>query len=516
MKVGEGLKNIEEFVFWRLAHFFISDQEYRIIKLSKDQKELWLEKRENKRAPVVRLLQHDLDWGNWMQQDIERTTANGEAIRKQITRGELSVYNIYVSAYPPVDDYEFRIEKPYLHPVSKKTNVSSMIIDRATYIQKIQHVAEFFGAPLDISNDAFEEWDQIEQMKKSALTTALHREKNERALFDFAKPLFTYVFIVIQVIMFILLEIFGGSTNSATLIKFGAKFNPLILEGDWWRFITPIFLHIGFAHLAMNTLALYFIGTAVERIFGRVRFLFIYLLAGLGGSVASFIFSPNLSAGASGAIFGCFGALLYFGMIYPRLFFRTMGVNIFVILAINLAFGYTVPGIDNAGHIGGLIGGFLATGIVHFPKKKRLVLQSVFLIITLLGTSGMIRYGYQHPEAILDESSILMSSQSYFEEDDYQKAYQILTEIRQKEGLSAQYYFLLSYAEIKLEMLDEAEQSLLQAIQLDPQFHEAHFNLALIYIDKQELEKAREHAEQAVEINPNKKEYVDLSTQFEY
>lgn len=513
MKVGGVLKNIEDYLFWRLAHFFIYDKEYRIIQLSQNQKELWLEKRENKHAQIIRLLRHDLDWSNWMQQDIERTAANGEGIRKQITRSELNVYNIYVSAYPPVDDYEFRIEQPYVHPVSKKTNVMSTIIDNTTYQQKIHQLTALFGSPMVISDESLGNVEEMEQLRKEALTTAVHREKKERALFDFGKPLFTYIFMAAQILMFIVLEIFGGSTSSAILIKFGAKFNPLILEGEWWRFITPMFLHIGFAHLAMNTLALFYVGTAVERIFGRLRFLFIYIIAGFGGTLASFIFSPNISAGASGAIFGCFGALLYFGMIYPKLFFRTMGLNIFIVLAINLAFGYTVPGIDNAGHIGGLIGGFLATGIVHFPKKKKLVLQSMFLGITLLASSLLIQYGFTHPEAVLDETSILMMSQEYMEEADYDKAYKMLSEVKEEEGLSAQYYFLLSYTEIKLGKLNDAEDSLLKAIELEPSFHEAHYNLALIYLEHGEVEKAKEQASKAVELDPDNKEYSNLLNQ---
>ena len=107
----------------------------------------------------------------------------------------------------------------------------------------------------------------------------------------------------------------------------------------------------------MNTLALYYLGVAVERIFGNVRFIFIYLFAGATGFIASFIFSSVLSAGASGAIYGCFGALLFFSAINPKLFFRTIGLNLFVVLGINLVFSFTASGIDNAGHLGGLAGG---------------------------------------------------------------------------------------------------------------------------------------------------------------
>lgn len=507
MKVGGKLNQAEDYTFWRLAHFFINDLEYRLINLSKNQKELWLEKTENKKAQVIRLLQHNLDWGNWLQHDLERTALNGENIRKQIVKGKLNVTNIYVTAYPPVDDYEFRIDKPYIHP-NKKTIVSSTLIENAMTEEKIQQIAAEFGKPMNNN------LGDIELLKKETLETAVNRAKSERALFDYGKPFFTYFFIALQVIVFFVMELLGSSTDSNTLIQFGAKFNPLILEGEWWRFLTPIFLHIGFAHLLMNTLALFYIGVAVERIYGRIRFLFIYLIAGFGGSLASFLFSPNLSAGASGAIFGCFGALLYFGMIYPKLFFRTMGVNIFVVLGLNLVFGYTVPGIDNAGHLGGLVGGFLATGIVHFPKKKKVKLQSLFLVLSIILSYGILRYGFENPSAVLDETSIMVMSQEYMAKDEYEKAYELLLEVPEQKELSAQYYFLLSYAEIKLEKLNHAKESLLKAIEVDPKLHEAHYNLALVYLDQQEYEKAKSYAAKAVELSPGNQDYKNLLQQF--
>lgn len=510
MKVGGVLTHIEDYLFWRLAHFFVSKQEYRILQMSKDQKELWLEKTENKKFPIIRLLRYDLDWSNWMQQDIERTSHNGESIRKQI-RGELNILNLYVSSYLPVDDYEFRIREPYIHPISKKTFVKTAIIESGNYESQIQSLQEIFQDKMDLSLFPIQEDISIEaeKLKQLTLSTAVNRRKQEKSLFESGKPFFTYVFIAIQVAMFLILEISGGSTNSNTLIQYGAKFNPLILEGEWWRFITPVVLHIGFLHLLTNTLSLYFIGVFVERIFGRSRFIFIYLVAGISGSIASFIFSPHLSAGASGAIFGCFGALLYFGLIHPKIFLRTMGANVFVIIAINLGLGFTVPGIDNAGHIGGLIGGFLATGIVHFPKKKKLGLQLLFLIVTLASTGSLIHYGFENPTAVLDEHSILVMSQEYIQEGDFEKAYSLLTNIR-NEDLSADYYFLLSYTEIQLENIQDAEKSLKKVIEIDPNYHEAYFNLALVYLEQQRIKEAKLYLEKAVEIEPNQAEYVKL------
>lgn len=106
--------------------------------------------------------------------------------------------------------------------------------------------------------------------------------------------------------------------------------------------------------------------------------------------VSKFLFTPSISAGASGAIFGLFGALLYFGTVYRHLFFRTMGMNVISLIVVNLLFGLLVPGIDNAGHIGGLVGGFLAAGAVHLPKRVAWGRQMKALVVAaLLAAAGL-------------------------------------------------------------------------------------------------------------------------------
>jgi len=500
----------EDYLFWRLAGHLISAHEYRVVQLSEEQNELWLEKLENKKAQVIRLLRYNLDWSNWMQKDIERTAMNGESIRKQVGRGEMNVINLYFSDYPPVDDYEFRIAEPFLYPNNGKTKVQSIIIDKDHYEVGLEKLGKILHDSFSISMKESYEESEIDAVKLTALSVASNRVKNEQNLFNHGKPFFTYIFIAIQVVMFLVLELQGGSTNNSTLIKFGAKFNPLILAGEWWRFITPVFLHIGVLHLLMNTLALYFLGTAVERIFGKARFLLIYLLAGFFGSLVSFIFSPSISAGASGAIFGCFGALLYFGMIYPRLFFRTIGVNILVVLGINLVFGFSMPGIDNAGHIGGLIGGFLATGIVHFPKKKKLVFQLVFLCMTAAIMTGMLKYGFDNPDRVVNAKSTLILAQEYISAEKYDQAENLLAEYVEKDGASAEVYLLLAFSEIQNDEITAAKEHLKIAIEKKSNYHEAYYYLGAINFNEGNYEEANKYAELAIEIMPNEKEYQNL------
>ena len=505
------MNNREGFVFWKLANSLIAEHGYRIIQLFENQKELWLEKIENKKAPIIRLLLHNLDWSNAMQRDIEFTAANGERVRKQIGRHELNVVNIYVSQFPPVDEYEFRLNKPFVHIDGNKTMVSSILFAEGQYDEGFRRLSERIASEVSFSiNDDYSAED-VELVKRAALDYAIKKVKTERAILLNGKPFFTYVFIAIQLAVFFWLQMHGGSTNTSTLIKYGAKVNQMIVEGEWWRFITPVFLHIGFVHLAMNTLALYFLGTEVERIFGNLRFLVIYLFAGVTGFIASFIFSANLSAGASGAIFGCFGALLYFGVIFPKLFFRTMGLNLLVVLGINLMIGFSASGIDNAGHLGGLVGGFLAAGVVHLPKKKKPLLQMLFFIVAAALLWGSLSYGFSASGKAYDENSGLLMAQEYIKQNNYDKAYNVLKESEENAvNVSEKTYFLLSFVEIKKEMLTEAKTHLEKAIKLDPSFDEAFFNLALINLEQKDLEEAKENIQLAIKQNPNQQNYSEL------
>ncbi len=146
------------------------------------------------------------------------------------------------------------------------------------------------------------------------------------------------------------------------LIAFGAKVNRYIAGGQFWRLFTANFLHVSLMHLLFNTYALWQLGPEVERVYGRTRFLILYLLAAMYGATASYAWGGELSAGASGAIFGLVGTLAAYFLRYRDLFGRRGRAylsNMLVIVVVNLLIGVSTPGIDNWGHIGGLISGFL-------------------------------------------------------------------------------------------------------------------------------------------------------------
>lgn len=177
------------------------------------------------------------------------------------------------------------------------------------------------------------------------------------------------IFIAMIVVGYVVFGTLNGTEDMRVLSLFGAKINARIaLEGQVWRLFTAMFLHIGVLHLLFNLYALNALGPLVEGYFGHVRFSVIYLLGGLFGSLASYAFSPNPSAGASGAIFGLAGAITIYFLRYRENFGsrgRAILTNMLMVIGINLVFGLAMPGIDNWGHMGGLVGGaVLAWGLL--------------------------------------------------------------------------------------------------------------------------------------------------------
>jgi len=193
----------------------------------------------------------------------------------------------------------------------------------------------------------------------------------------------------------------GGRADE--YLRFGANFAPLTTSGDWWRLLTCTFVHFGILHLAFNMWALWDSGQLAERLFGNAWFAALYLFAGTAGSLASMLWSQRvISAGASGAVFGVFGALLAYmtmqrGAIPPATFNR-LRISTSVFVTYSLFYGFVQAGIDNAAHLGGLIGGFAigliaARPLVPHPRRSfdtRRAVLAVLLAAATLPTAAWL------------------------------------------------------------------------------------------------------------------------------
>lgn len=210
-------------------------------------------------------------------------------------------------------------------------------------------------------------------------------------------PFFTFGFVAINVIMYLVMSFNGGSENPWTLIYYGAKVNELIVIGQWWRLITPAFLHIGLSHLLFNTVIIYFLGSELEMIIGHFRYLLLYLFSALLGNAASFALNNSISAGASTAVFGLFASTIVLAKLYPyHSGIQRLSKNYITLIIINFVFGMFSGSIDNVGHFGGLLGGYLimfalsSKNAMNNPMKKRMVYGLGYLAILI----ALIIIGY--------------------------------------------------------------------------------------------------------------------------
>ena len=170
--------------------------------------------------------------------------------------------------------------------------------------------------------------------------------------------------------------------SSAVLDAVGAKDPVAIANGEWWRFATPIFVHVGVIHFAFNTLGLFYIGYQLERVLGARWFMAVYLLSGIAGNISSSVFTVGMSAGASGALFGLLGSGYFLE--------RTIGDHIKSVtghrprrsiysgmVGINILLGFIVPGIDNAAHLGGLVVGVFIAFVMVNARPNQLQAKNI-------------------------------------------------------------------------------------------------------------------------------------------
>lgn len=198
------------------------------------------------------------------------------------------------------------------------------------------------------------------------------------------KPLVTYSIIGITAAIF-LLQFLNGINEVAN--QWGMWPVGIAIGGEWWRLLTAAFLHGSFLHIAFNMYVLFALGPTLERILGHGRYLVLYVLAALGGAVASYVFSDfrTVSVGASGAIFGLMGALIVAG----RRLRYDIG-QVVVLLLINVVIGFISPGVDWRAHLGGLVTGAVVAAIFVLPARHhRALVQGLGLAGVVLILAGL-------------------------------------------------------------------------------------------------------------------------------
>lgn len=282
---------------------------------------------------------------------------------------------------------------------------------------------------------------------------------------------------------------------------FGANFGPYTLSGDWWRLFTYMFLHGGVLHIAMNMWCLWNIGTLCEALYGRWTYAAIYVITGIAGGLASVGWNPSvLSVGASGALFGLTGALIasfYLGE------FSLSGISIKGTLSslvffagFNLFFGSMFPGIDNACHIGGLVGGLILGGLIAVaaPDQNATLRRAGVVALVALALVGAA-IGVRSWRG--GEFRVARAMQTLSEDDPARAIEQLRAIVRQQPNFS-QAHFALAQSLFSQERYAEAEPEFRKVLELQPQNSAARFNLGMVYLSEKKFPEATTLFAQAI------------------
>ncbi len=358
----------------KLLHYFITERNYNPVVVHGIQNEIWLENMDDE-FRIVRIAmgyihnKEQLDFDNFKVSRLVRQ------IKLKTFTFKMKVLTLYLDLNDDVEimntklNYQVRVKNE--NSLKKNEIINKYFSDMPSKLKFTEEGALLYQK---INNDILKKnMDQSEKIND---------------LFSPKTPIVNSLLIGIITILIILMYLLGnGATDIKTLYNFGA----LVKDGNPLRLFTSIFLHIGILHYLMNVWALKLLGEQVEKFYGHIKVLLIFIYSGVVGNLLSLILMDSnvISAGASGAIFGLMGAILYFAINQRTYMGEALKKEILPVIIINILLGFMVTGINMYAHIGGLIGGMLissALGIKYKTSKFEKTngwICSILLVIIL-------------------------------------------------------------------------------------------------------------------------------------
>ena len=370
-------------VMMSLVHYFVTKENYAPINVQGVKDEIWLE---NLNGPyrIIRISCNSIINEEQFEFDIFKMKHIMRQIKKKTMSFKINALNICLDLSKKVDEGNIK-------------NIETIRVEDIKDIFNSEIVKSFPS----IKNELLETDDGLELIINVTNDINEKTEKENEKFNDVFSPkriIFTNIISLICILMYVIVGVYGNNFfnfDANVLAKFGANNILLVKNGEIYRLLTCAFLHVGLIHLVVNMYSLRVIGPSVEGLIGKGKFVFIYLISAISASLMSLVFvdSNIVSVGASGAIFGLMGALLYFGYHYRLYLNDAIKTQIITVILFNLIIGFMMPGIDNGAHIGGLIGGYLATmaiGIKNKSEKKDMINGWIVLILYLAFLSYIV------------------------------------------------------------------------------------------------------------------------------
>ena len=366
---SEIMKDEKNVIVMKLLHYFITEKNYNPIILQGVENEIWLENLSSE-CQIVRIVSGYIHNNEQFGFDKFKTQRIVKKIKKKTLSININVLSIFVNLG---DNVKFEEPIPNFFWVKAEDEKE---------LEKNQIIKNKFP---DLPKKLIYNEKGVELFMKITKDINKHNQEDSKKVERVFKPKFptiTYAILAINIIIFVVPLLYGQS--EAMVAQFCVH-GPSIRYGHYYRLFTGLFLHGSIFHLIFNSYALYVIGSQIESFLGKFKFAVIYLAGGIMGSLFSITFNGNAaSIGASGAIFGLMGALVYFGYHYRVYLGNVIKSQIIPLIVFNLVLGFVMTGVDNSAHIGGLIGGTLATVALGIKDKSTNFERMNGLITTII------------------------------------------------------------------------------------------------------------------------------------
>lgn len=370
-EVDESLLDDKNMLIMKLLHYFITEKNYNPVILQGVDNEIWLENLQED-YKIVRIVSGNILNKEQFGFDLFKTKRIVKKIKAKTLTFKINTLSIFLD-----------IEESFMENSVK--DITCLKIGKEKDIKENTILKKSFP---DISNKLRYSEEGLQLFLKITNDINKHNIRDNRKVEEIFRPKYpivTYILIAINTLLYLIPFLFNESNYF--LSKF-CIYNPLIKSGQYYRILTGTFLHANIFHVFFNCYALYIIGTQLESFLGKTKYLLVYLFSAVTASLMSMIFlGNNVSIGASGAIFGLMGSLVYFGYYYRVYLGSIVKSQIIPLIATNLLLGLMITGIDNFAHIGGLIGGLLITmalGVKYksstFEKINGYIISLIYLV----------------------------------------------------------------------------------------------------------------------------------------
>ena len=362
----------------KLIHYFITKENYVPVIIHGIEEEIWLENKHSDYR-IVRIVTKKIINEEQYEFDLDKTRDIANQIKKKTFNPFMSMLTIYLN-----------IDEDIRDNIYNQRNITNIIIDDEKDLETNEIIKKSYK---DIVNDLDYKEEGFELLTKITNDiTKKNIEENERFndMYKQKKPIVTGIILGINVIIFLIMFIASYNDTNAydAIMKTFANVPAFIKGGDYYRLITSGFLHAGLFHLLCNMYSLMVLGPNIEHFYGKIKYILIYLVSMIMASLFVMVFQGEytLTVGASGAIFGLLGSLLYFGYYYRGYLGNHVINQIIPVIIINLVIGFITPGISIAAHIGGLIGGICISfmlGINDKEDKKSRITGTIITVILI-------------------------------------------------------------------------------------------------------------------------------------